>query len=204
VAGDREADSGFLLLSNVSGEDFDGTHHACSHGGATSSPRPRTNIQGESIPPPRAQLQPFFRRACPQANRNTATCLGGASLVQLTPCQWCHKTGQPAAGHRVWLGASFPAGIIHTCRMCSQVNRLAGLAVLLHCLLPQSWVPPLTPPKALLPEQEAPSGKVKLCVEKIILKRWRQGVKVIFLTVDSVCVPWTVEERQEREQLLAG
>ena len=34
-----------------------------------------------------------------------------------------------------------------------QVNRLAYMAVCLHCLLPTSWVPPLTPPTAadLLP-----------------------------------------------------
>ena len=29
------------------------------------------------------------------------------------------------------------------------MNRLAGLAVLLHCLLPESWVPPLQPPTAM-------------------------------------------------------
>ena len=30
----------------------------------------------------------------------------------------------------------------------AQVNRLAGLAIMLHCLLPTSWVPPLSPPTA--------------------------------------------------------
>jgi len=34
------------------------------------------------------------------------------------------------------------------------VNRLAGLAVLCHCLLPASWVPPLNTPS--LPEEDAP------------------------------------------------
>ena len=29
-----------------------------------------------------------------------------------------------------------------------QVNRLAGLAIMLHCLLPSAWVPPLSPPTA--------------------------------------------------------
>lgn len=32
--------------------------------------------------------------------------------------------------------------------MLLQVNRLAGMAIMLHCLLPTSWVPPLTPPTA--------------------------------------------------------
>lgn len=31
------------------------------------------------------------------------------------------------------------------------VNRLADIAVTLHCLLPQGWVPPLRPPTALAP-----------------------------------------------------
>jgi hypothetical protein len=30
-----------------------------------------------------------------------------------------------------------------------QVNRLAGLAVMLHCFLPGSWVPPLQTPSAM-------------------------------------------------------
>ncbi|CAL5222488.1 g4862 [Coccomyxa viridis] len=30
----------------------------------------------------------------------------------------------------------------------SWVNRLAGMAIMLHCLLPTSWVPPLSPPTA--------------------------------------------------------
>ena len=30
----------------------------------------------------------------------------------------------------------------------AQVNRLAGLAIMLHCLLPSAWVPPLSPPTA--------------------------------------------------------
>ncbi|EIE25303.1 DUF862-domain-containing protein [Coccomyxa subellipsoidea C-169] len=34
------------------------------------------------------------------------------------------------------------------------VNRLAGLAIMLHCLLPPSWVPPLTPPNAKMLEAE--------------------------------------------------
>ena len=32
--------------------------------------------------------------------------------------------------------------------MWRQVNRLAGMAIMLHCLLPTSWVPPLSPPTA--------------------------------------------------------
>lgn len=32
------------------------------------------------------------------------------------------------------------------------VNRLAGIATCVHCLLPQAWVPPLSPP-TMLPEQ---------------------------------------------------
>jgi hypothetical protein len=39
-------------------------------------------------------------------------------------------------------GMSFPLG-------CAQVNRLAGLAVMLHCFLPGSWVPPLQTPSAM-------------------------------------------------------
>lgn len=35
-------------------------------------------------------------------------------------------------------------------RLPSWVNRLAGWAVFLHCLLPTSWVPPLSPPSAAL------------------------------------------------------
>ena len=31
-------------------------------------------------------------------------------------------------------------------RNAVQINRLAGLAVCLHCLLPQGWVPPLATP----------------------------------------------------------
>lgn len=31
-----------------------------------------------------------------------------------------------------------------------QINRLAGLAVCLHCLLPTAWVPPLTTPSAAI------------------------------------------------------
>ncbi len=38
--------------------------------------------------------------------------------------------------------------------ICLQVNRLAGLAIMLHCLLPPSWVPPLTPPNAKMLEGE--------------------------------------------------
>jgi hypothetical protein len=36
------------------------------------------------------------------------------------------------------------------------INRLAGIAVSLHCLLPTGWVPPLRPPTAadLLEQQE--------------------------------------------------
>lgn len=33
----------------------------------------------------------------------------------------------------------------------AQINRLAGIAVMLHCLLPTSWVPPLNPPTAVPP-----------------------------------------------------
>lgn len=29
-----------------------------------------------------------------------------------------------------------------------QINRLAGMAVMLHCLIPTAWVPPLSPPTA--------------------------------------------------------
>jgi len=32
---------------------------------------------------------------------------------------------------------------------CVQINRLAGLAVMLHCFLPGSWVPPLQTPSAM-------------------------------------------------------
>lgn len=39
-------------------------------------------------------------------------------------------------------------------QLCGQhapgwVNRLANIAVMLHCLLPAAWVPPLTPPTAV-------------------------------------------------------
>jgi len=35
-----------------------------------------------------------------------------------------------------------------------QINRLAGVAVLLHCLLPTSWVPPLQTP-SMAPDEDA-------------------------------------------------
>lgn len=38
--------------------------------------------------------------------------------------------------------------------MHPQVNRLANLAVGLHCLLPQGWVPPLRPPQAVETEEQ--------------------------------------------------
>jgi hypothetical protein len=38
-----------------------------------------------------------------------------------------------------------------------QINRLAGLAVMLHCFLPGSWVPPLQTPSAM-PDLAAAGG----------------------------------------------
>lgn len=38
----------------------------------------------------------------------------------------------------------------------AQINRLAGLAVMLHCLLPASWVPPLATPTAQPESPDAP------------------------------------------------
>lgn len=38
----------------------------------------------------------------------------------------------------------------------TQVNRLAGIAVMLHCLLPPSWVPPLDTPSMAPLATQAP------------------------------------------------
>lgn len=43
---------------------------------------------------------------------------------------------------------------------CLQVNRLAGIAVCLHCLLPPTWVPPLSTP-SLSPVLPDGAGKSK-------------------------------------------
>lgn len=39
------------------------------------------------------------------------------------------------------------------------VNRLANLAVSLHCLLPQGWVPPLRPPTAIMNAEHLPGPR---------------------------------------------
>ena len=53
-------------------------------------------------------------------------------------------------------------GLHHTVLL--QINRLAGLAVVLHCLLPTTWVPPLATPSALpaLPPDAGETGLTRL------------------------------------------
>ncbi len=59
-----------------------------------------------------------------------------------------------------------PVSCVSCVPACAQINRLAGVAVSLHCLLPMSWVPPLQPP-SIKPG----------CESNVPCKRCAEGVK---------------------------
>jgi hypothetical protein len=90
------------------------------------------------------------------------TGLPAPSWVRLTRVARSGFVTQRAAFHcRLWLEVcgehgrlvglwDMPPPCSYASTLCSQVNRLAGLAVMLHCLLPNTWVPPLQNPECEL------------------------------------------------------
>ena len=103
-------------------------------------------------------------RAAPGAAWREAIPIGHTSLSQAQVYELVQEMGREYKGniyHLLQLNCNtFSADLCHrlTGRLPpSWVNRLASVAVSLHCLLPQGWVPPLRPP-SMLPGAGMPLG----------------------------------------------
>lgn len=92
-----------------------------------------------------------------------AVLVGRTSLSPTQVYELVQAMGQEYKGNRYHLLQmncnSFSADLCR--RLTGQeaptwVNRLANLAVSLHCLLPQGWVPPLRPPTAVVAAEHLP------------------------------------------------
>ena len=148
---------------------------AATPAGASPGAGPGPAVQGQPLPLVAAQLQPLCQRAGAAAHRAASTLLGESSggsgsngsaseFDNVISCgcgisrrqqRQRRPTRQPPATPYIYTAGVAPA--LHkqqaapqltpraTCHVL-QVNRLASIAVMLHCLLPTTWVPPLATP----------------------------------------------------------